>query len=94
MLGACYFGTTTSLLTVLQTRLEDSVRGRVMALWFMSFGGTVSLCGLVFGPLLDATSGYVVLGIGAVAALALSRWCDLAAVEARRSPVGAVTTAR
>jgi hypothetical protein len=55
------------------------------------------LCGPVFGPLLDATSGYVVLGIGAVAALGLSRWCDLAAVEARRSPVGAsatVTTAR
>ena len=94
VLGACYFGTTTSLLTVLQTRLEDSVRGRVMALWFMSFGGTVSLCGPVFGPLLDATSGYVVLGIGAVAALALSRWCNLAAVEARRSLVGAAATAQ
>ena len=38
-------------------------------------------------------AGYVVLGIGAVAALALSRWCDLAAVEARRSPVGASATA-
>jgi MFS family permease len=85
VLGACYFGTTTSLLTVLQSRLDDAVRGRVMSLWFMSFGGTVSLCGPVFGPLLDATNGFVVLGIGAAAALALARWCDLTQVETRQA---------
>ena len=83
VLGACYFGTTTALLTLLQSRVEDAVRGRVMALWFMSFGGTVSLCGPVFGPLLDATSGYVVLGISAVAAGLLAWWCNLVATETR-----------
>ena len=83
VLGACYFGTTTALLTLLQQRVEDAVRGRVMALWFMSFGGTVSLCGPVFGPLLDATSGYVVLGISAASAAVLAWWCNLAAAEAR-----------
>ena len=77
VLGVVYFGTTTSMLTVLQTVLSDDVRGRVMALWFMAFGGMVSLAGLAFGPVLDATNGTVVLGIGAVTAALLAWWCDL-----------------
>jgi MFS family permease len=78
VLGAVYFGTTTSMMTVLQATLDDAVRGRVMALWFMGFGGTVPLGAMVFGPLLDATSGTVVLGLGAVVALFLAWWSDLA----------------
>ncbi len=77
VLGAVYFGTTTSMLTVLQSVLSDEVRGRVMALWFMAFGGMVSLAGLAFGPVLDATDGTVVLGIGAIVAALLAWWCDL-----------------
>jgi MFS family permease len=77
LLGAVYFGTTTSMLTVLQTVLTEEVRGRVMALWFMAFGGMVAIAGLVFGPLLDLTDGSVVLVIGAVAAAFLAWWCDL-----------------
>jgi MFS family permease len=77
VLGFVYFATTTSMLTVLQTLLSDEVRGRVMAMWFMAFGGGVSIAGLVFGPLLDATNGTVVLGIGAVVAAVLAWWCDL-----------------
>ena len=39
--GVAYFTTVTSLSTVLQAELDDRVRGRVMALWIMGFGGTV-----------------------------------------------------
>ena len=54
ILGFAYFGTTTSMNTVLQSRLADHERGRVMALWFMAFGGTVPLGNLVFAPVIDA----------------------------------------
>ena len=51
LLGLFYFATVTSLATVLQRRLDDAVRGRVMALWVMAFGGTVPLGAIVAGPL-------------------------------------------
>ena len=37
-------------------RLDDSVRGRVMALWVMGFGGTVGFANIFLGTLMDATS--------------------------------------
>jgi predicted MFS family arabinose efflux permease len=83
LLGALYFATTTSMLTVLQTLVTDDVRGRVMALWFMAFGGSIAVAGLAFGPVLDATNGTVVLGVGALAAVALAWWCNLPAIARR-----------
>lgn len=75
--GAVYFATTTSLMTVLTASIDDAVRGRVLALWFMAFGGTVPLGALAFGTVLDATSPTVVLAFGAVVALVLAWWCNL-----------------
>ena len=61
----------TSLSTVLQTRLDNSNRGRVMALWIMGFGGTVPIGAWALGLVASATSITVVLWIGAAVALAL-----------------------
>ncbi|MEX0847520.1 MAG: MFS transporter [Ilumatobacteraceae bacterium] len=83
VLGFCYFATTTSMLTVLQSRLADNQRGRVMSLWFMAFGGTVPLGNLVFGPVIDAVGARWVLLMGAAWALVLAWWCDIAAIDAR-----------
>jgi MFS family permease len=83
VLGAVYFGTTTSMLTVLQSELDDRVRGRVMSLWFMAFGGTIAVGALAFGPLLDASNGTVVLTIGALAALGLAAGANLTALAKR-----------
>jgi len=77
LLGFAYFGTTTSMATVLQTRLAHHERGRVMALWFMAFGGTVPLGNLLFAPLFDSIGPRWLLIGGAVWALLLSRWCNI-----------------
>lgn len=80
-LGIAYFGTTTSLMTVLQSRLEIEIRARVMSLWFMAFGGTIPLGNVIFGPLMDAIGSRPVLYIGAAWALFLSWWCNIEKVD-------------
>ncbi|MEO7370682.1 MAG: MFS transporter [Ilumatobacteraceae bacterium] len=81
-LGVAYFGTTTSMLTVLQSRLHDHERGRVMSLWFMAFGGTVTIGLLIAGPIVDRTGARWMLLVGALCAGLLWWWCDVAKVDA------------
>jgi predicted MFS family arabinose efflux permease len=77
VLGLFYFATVTSLATVLQKRLDDSVRGRVMALWVMAFGGTVPLGAIVAGPLSELFSITAVVIAGAAVAAGLVFFADL-----------------
>jgi predicted MFS family arabinose efflux permease len=77
LLGFAYFATVTSLSTVLQEHLDDRVRGRVMALWIMAFGGTVPLGTLAAGPLADRTSITTVMLVGAAVAGLLVFYADL-----------------
>ena len=74
LVGLAYFAIITSLSTVLQQRLDDSNRGRVMALWIMGFGGTVPLGNLIAGPLIEATSVTTVVLTGAFIALGLAAY--------------------
>lgn len=82
-LGASYFSTTTSLMTVLQSRLELEVRARVLSLWFMSFGGTIPIGNIIFGPVMDAVGSRPVLYFAAIWALFLTWWCNIAKIESR-----------
>ena len=84
ILGFSYFFTTTSMMTVL-SRLEPEIRGRVLALWFMAFGGTVPLGNLLFGSLIDAFGSQWLLIMGAVWAGILAWWCDINALDARKT---------
>lgn len=77
LVGLAYFAVITSLSTVLQQRLDESNRGRVMALWIMGFGGTVPIGNLLAGPVIEATSVTAVLLAGAAIAVALAWWADL-----------------
>jgi predicted MFS family arabinose efflux permease len=77
VLGFFYFAMVTSLLTTLQERLDDAVRGRVMALWIMGFGGTVGVGNLIAGGIIDATSATAVLLVNAAVALALTWYADV-----------------
>jgi predicted MFS family arabinose efflux permease len=79
LVGFCYFASVTSLSTVLQKRLDDSVRGRVMALWVMAFGGTVPLGAIVAGPLSGVFGISAIVLAGAVVAGGLVWFADLRA---------------
>lgn len=82
-LGFAYFGTTTSLMTVFQSRLEIDIRARVMALWFMAFGGTIPLGNAIFGPVMDAVGSRPVLYFGAAWAVALTFWCNIEKIDVK-----------
>ena len=81
LLGFFYFAMVTSLSTALQERLDDSVRGRVLAIWIMGFGGTVGLGNLIAGKVIDATSVTAVLLVNAVVALGLAWYADVRVPE-------------
>jgi len=75
--GAAYFAVITSLSTVLQQNLDDRVRGKVMALWIMGFGGTVPFGGLAGGWLAEQTSITTMVVVGAAVAATLALAVDL-----------------
>ena len=75
--GAFYFAFITALNTTLQARLKENVRGRVMALWMMGFGGTVGIGNLLIGPVVAAIGITSVLLFGAVVALGLAWYADV-----------------
>ena len=70
-----YFVVITCLSTVLQQHVAEDVRGRVMALWIMGFGGTVPLGVLAAGPFMTRYSTEVLL-VGAAWALVLAVWSN------------------
>ena len=92
--GLFYFGTITALSVTLQERLDDAVRGRVMALWVMAFGGTIPLGHLLAGPLTERTSISWVMGYGVVAALALAAYTRADLAEAPVAEVSRAGTPR
>ncbi len=77
LLGFFYFMAVTPMVTVFQTNMRDHERARVMSLWFMAFGGTVTIGALAFGPVVDHFGPRPVLFVSVLAAIVLSRWCDL-----------------
>lgn len=76
-LGTFYFMSANAMVTVFQQNLQDTERVSVMPLWFMAFGGTVTLGGLAAGPIIDAVGPQWVLVFGAAFALFLSWWGNL-----------------
>jgi len=84
----------TSLATTLQEQLDNRVRGRVMALWIMGFGGTVPVGNLIAGPIIEATSMTTVMLAGAACAVGLAFYARLEPQpEAPRLPARAAAPA-
>ena len=74
--GCAYFVVITSMSTILQQRVDDSMRGRVMGLWQMGWAGLVPVGSLLAGPIIDAHGVTPVILGGAVAAAALVFYAD------------------
>jgi MFS family permease len=77
VVGAFYFAFITALNTTLQARVDERVRGRVMALWMMGFGGTVGIGNLLIGPVVAAVGITTVLLFGAGVAFFLAWYADV-----------------
>jgi predicted MFS family arabinose efflux permease len=75
--GAFYFAFITALNTTMQARLAENVRGRVLALWTMGFGGTVGIGNLLIGPVVEAVGITTVLLFGAGVAFVLAWYADV-----------------
>ena len=100
LLGSVYFAVITSLSTVLQEAIDDAVRGKVMALWIMGFGGVVPFGGLSGGFFIEQVGILPVLAFGALVAVGLAAYADLTTDGStrrlgprRRSPEPQLTTA-
>jgi predicted MFS family arabinose efflux permease len=85
VVGYLYFLVITCLSTIIQRRLRDEQRGRVMALWIMFFGGTVPLGVLVAGPFAKSYSTEVLL-VGAAWALVLAGFSRARSLRAKGVP--------
>lgn len=92
LVGLFYFATVTSLSTVLQSHLDEHVRGRVMALWIMGFGGTVPFGLLAGGFLAERTSVTTVVLIGAAVAVVLAALADVRADDQSVASAGSSST--
>jgi MFS family permease len=85
LVGLFYFATVTSLSTRLQEHLRDEVRGRVMALYMMGFGGTIPLGLLVAGPIATRTNITTVVAAGAIVAMMLAANAARPAIKPREA---------
>lgn len=85
LLGFFYFVVVTSLATVFQSRLDNEIRGRVSAVWMMTFGGTVPVSGLISGWIVTRIGVNPVIYFGAGFALFLAWFADLREPEFRAS---------
>jgi len=71
LVGLFYFMLPTTLATAWQEHIDEAVRGRVSAIWVLSFGGTVPFANLIAGWMIEITSMQAVLLFGAVSSIVL-----------------------
>ena len=71
LVGLCYLILPTTLSTYWQEHVDENIRGRIAAIWVLSFGGTVPFGNLIAGPLIEVTSLSAILYSSAVIAVLL-----------------------
>ena len=74
LVGATYLTFVTSITATFQQQLDDGQRGRLTALWGVSYAGIVALSNLAFGPVIDSLGVTVPLLLGGAAAMVLAAY--------------------
>lgn len=72
--------------TLLQTTVPDSLRGRVMGLYNVTFSGMTPFGSLQVGAVADSFGAPVAVGIGGIVCLARALWLLVRAPQIRRLP--------
>ncbi|MBW3603578.1 MAG: MFS transporter [Actinobacteria bacterium] len=89
--GMAFLGAITSVTTRMQRGIDEDVRGRVMALWGVTFLGSRPIAALIDGGLADLTGPRLATGLAACVALAgaaLLAWDGRVAAAPRRNGAG------
>ncbi|MDG1845426.1 MAG: MFS transporter [Acidimicrobiales bacterium] len=77
LVGLCYLILPTTLSTYWQEHVDENIRGRIAAIWVLSFGGTVPFGNLIAGPVIEMTSLSAVLYTSAIIAVLLGAFFRL-----------------
>jgi MFS family permease len=85
-LGICYMLTFTSINTLLQTNVEDQMRGRVMGLYTLTFFGFAPFGNLAIGVLAERWGMSPVIALSAACALGLAVIVNLLVPQVRKMP--------
>ena len=72
LIGVTFLAASASINTVLQSRVERNMRGRIMSFYILVFQGTSPLGGLLLGYISDRTSTPFAVAIGAGACMVLA----------------------
>jgi len=72
LVGLFYFMFPVTMATMWQEHVTDAVRGRIAAIWVLSFGGTVPFSNLAAGFIVERTSLQTIMFASAIAALILA----------------------
>ena len=72
LIGVSFLMASATINTVLQSRVERNMRGRIMSFYILLFQGTAPFGGLMLGYLSDSRSPPLAVGVGASVCLALS----------------------
>jgi MFS family permease len=85
-LGVGYMLTFTSINTLLQTNVEDQMRGRVMGLYTLTFFGFAPFGNLAIGVLAERWGMSPIIALSAACALVLAAIVNLLVPQVRKMP--------
>lgn len=74
ILGGCHLATASTLNTVIQLQVEESMRGRVIALYLMVINVAIGVGTMIQGALYDWIGPRVTVSIGAATIVVLAAW--------------------